>query len=491
MADANIVRTESGQVSGEGGEVLSYKGIPFAAPPVGDLRWKPPQRAASWSGVKACTAFGDDPMQNPVPSLRGPRVSEDCLTLNIWTPATRSAVLPVLVYLYGGGYALGSGSIVTYDGDALARKGAVVVTVNYRVGIFGFLAHPGLSKESSHGASGNYGLLDQIAALKWVRENIAGFGGDPGCVTLFGESAGGGSIAALLTSPLAEGLFHRAILQSPGALGPILSRAEAERSAVAALGDDIAALRAAPAQELFSKTAQAAGGTRSLFVGRPLVPIHDGWVLPEAPRGAFAAGHFHKMPMMIGGCAEEGPFFVANMPVKTLADYRAFLQGGFGKFADEALSLYPAASDAGGVKAVGDAFADVIFNYGVRGLARINAKAERRTYRFLFAQSPGGRGTPPTHVEDVPYVFGNLEAPRFGQKPPVTEKDREVSAAMMGAWLRFAAKGDPNGGGLVWQPYDPAKDNYLAFGDPIAPGAGWRTKQVDFIERILNGSITR
>ena len=321
------IRTESGQVSGSGNDVISFKGIPFAAPPVGELRWKPPQKPASWSGVRECNAFGDDPVQMPDIELRGPKIGEDCLSLNVWTPLPGAGKLPVMVWIYGGGFVLGSSSLPMYDGEALARKGAVVVSINYRLGIFGFMAHPALTAESPNHASGNYGFLDQVAALKWVRENIAGFGGDPNNVTIFGESAGGVSVASHLLSPLSKGLFHRAILQSPANLRVNYTLANAEKAAVAVLGDDLAALRAMPVQELLPKTFQIGGPPGALTAPQPIRMITDGWAFPEDERAALLAGHFAKVPMLIGGVEHEGAFFLARMPIKTLADYQGFAQG--------------------------------------------------------------------------------------------------------------------------------------------------------------------
>jgi para-nitrobenzyl esterase len=480
---AAIVRTESGQVSGVGGDVAAYLGIPFAAPPVGALRWKPPQKAPSWSGVRECTSFGDDPLQGPRGEGRGAKYSEDCLTVNIWTLGGEKR--PVMVWIYGGGFMVGSSSYAMYDGAALAKKGVVVVTLNYRLGIFGFMAHPALTEESPDHASGNYGFLDQVAALKWVRENIAGFGGDPNNVTLFGESAGGVSVAAHMVSPLSRGLFHKALLQSPAILRTLYTLDAAEKAAVRAIGNDIAALRAAPAEELLPKTQQIGDPPGLLTAPQPIRMIVDGWAFPEDERAALLAGRFAKVPMLIGGVEAEGPFFTRNMPFKTLADFQNFLRGGLGIFADEGEKIYPAANDAEAMAQLAALFADSLFNCGVRGMARLNARAGQPTYRYLFTRRRGGKATPPSHVEEVSYVFGTLDAPFFGGNPPTDATDKALSEAMMGAWVRFAASGDPNGAGLSWPAYDPAKDNYIVFGETVGQGAGWRTRQMDFFEQVF------
>lgn len=483
---ARVVRTEAGQVSGVDGEVAAYLGIPFAAPAVGDRRWRPPQKPAAWQGVRDCTRFGDDPVQMPNIELRGPRMSEDCLNLNVWTPAAGSGKLPVLVWFYGGAFQLGSGSIAVYDGAALAKKGAVVVTCNYRVGILGFMAHPALSAESPHHVSGNYGFLDQVAALQWVRENIAGFGGDPNNVTIFGESAGAVSVAAHLCSPLSKGLFHKAVLQSPAILRKLYTLDAAEKAAASVVGNDLTALRAMPADELFPKGFQIGGVPGPLTAPQAIRMIRDGWAFPEDERAALLGGHYAKVPMLIGGVEEEGTFFVGRMlQVNNLEQYRGFIGQGMGKFLDEGSTLYPAGNDAEARSAAASVFADSLFNYGVRGLAQVNAKAGQPTFRYLFKRRRGDKATPPSHVEEVPYVFGTLNAHFFGAEVPTNAKDRELSETMMGAWLRFAAAGDPNGGGLSWPAYDPAKDNYLVFDAPVAAAAGWRTRELDFFERMF------
>jgi para-nitrobenzyl esterase len=284
---------------------------------------------------------------------------------------------------------------------------------------------------------------------------------------------------------LSKGLFHRAILQSPAILRKQYTLANAEKAAEAVVGNDIAALRAMPAQEIFPKGFQIGAAPGLLTAPQPIRMIQEGWAFPEDERAALLAGHFARVPMLIGGVEAEGPFFIGRMPIKTVADYQGFTQGGFGQFADEARKLYPASNDAEAVSAVAAFFADSLFNYGVRGLARLNAKAGAPTFRYLFTRRRGNKATPPSHVEEVPYVFGNLDKHFFGAEVPTDAKDKAISEAMMGAWMRFAATGDPSGGGLNWPSYDAARDNYVVFGETVGQGAGWRTREMDFFERVF------
>jgi len=289
----HVVSVSGGKVEGSSepnSEVVAFKGIPYAAPPVGSLRWRAPQSGSPWSGIRNATHFGADCMQTPYVISTGQQTSEDCLTVNVWTPALHgNAQRPVMVFIYGGGFIGGSAAYPLYDGALLASAGVVVVSFNYRVGIFGFLAHPQLSEESVHKSSGNYGLMDQIAALEWVKENIAGFGGDPRRVTVFGESAGAVSIALLMTSPLAKGLFQGAILQSAVVL-PLARLSEAERSG-AKLNANIEVLRKMSAEQLLAHNGDFFPSSRlSLMAMSFPSPIVDGHVLPEQPRGVFNAG---------------------------------------------------------------------------------------------------------------------------------------------------------------------------------------------------------
>jgi para-nitrobenzyl esterase len=470
-----------GQRTGTGAVFL---GIPYAAPPVGALRWRPPQPLQPAGGVRDALAFGPDFPQAANANLRAPRQDEDCLYLNVWTPTPQAgAALPVLVWVHGGGFTSGSGSDRRCDGAALAAEGAVVVTFNYRSGLFGFLAHPALSAESAHGVSGNYGLLDQMAALAWVRDNIARFGGDPARVTVFGVSAGSASISLLLASPQAKGLFQRAILHSPGAGRPLASLQQAQQAGLS-LGADLAALRALPAPELLAKTALLNPKVRGLTTPRVLRPIRDGWLLPEDERPVFQAGRLHAMPMIVGSNADEGTLLTKAWPVDTLAAYQDQVETNFGTFAAEARALYPAASDAQARPAVASMFADTQFNYGTRLLAQSMAKVEPRTYKYLFLRRRPGQPDGPHHGEEVAHAFGNVE--RTGA---FDAADQELSQAMRKYWVAFAATGDPNGNGLPrWDTYRPRDDNHLVLAGRIEAGARWRKAQVDFLERFFSSA---
>jgi para-nitrobenzyl esterase len=472
-----IVHTANGDVAGTGGAVRAFRGIPFAAPPVGALRWRPPQPVVPWTGVHDGSAFGADPMQivEPRRASRAPGVSEDCLTLNVWAPAAVPAGgAPVLVWFDGGGFTAGSGARASTDGERLARLGAVVVTVNYRVGVFGYLAHPLLTAESAHGSSGNYGLLDQLAALRWVREEIAAFGGDPARVTAFGESAGGASVALLLVSPLARGLVDRVIMESPGSFRPLCPLADAERAG-SVVGDDLETMRAIPAVALLALNAKINPAVRGLTIPRPLRPIIDGWVIDRDEPEAFHTGAFAPLPAIVGTNANEGGFFAPGIPVTTVDQLRAYLATNFPGAGDAVWSLYGTERDAEVPDRVADVFGDAQFSYGARALAQSLAACQPKTFRYVFAHAGTQTQPRPVHADEIPYVFGTGV---FG------EADRIVSDAMMAAWVNFAATGDPNGPGApVWAPYDPARDNALTFGAGFVEQTMWRARSLSFFER--------
>jgi para-nitrobenzyl esterase len=472
-----VVVTRAGSVSGTGGDIETFKGIPYAAPPVGPLRWRAPQPAKAWKGVRDATHFGDDCMQRPYVISTGQKTSEDCLTVSVWTPGHGpGARRPVMVFLYGGGFIGGSAAYPLYDAARLAANGVVVVGLNYRVGIFGFLAHPALTAESAHKSSGNYGLLDQIAALEWVKDNIAAFGGDPGRVTVFGESAGAVSIAVLLASPLAKGLFSQAIMHSPD-LPYLASLAAAEKSG-AALGD-LAALRRMSATELLAHNddffPEHPGGNL-MSISFP-APTLDGYVLPVQPRAVFAAGTVNAVPAIVGIAADEGRMFSSK---QTLASYQAWVNDKFGRAAPQLLAANPAATDAAANVAASGILGDVVFGESARLIARTLSQHQPRTFFYLFSRGVAGRAQPATHSEVLPFVFGSLDKPSFIPHDPPDATDLKLSATMQQAWTRFAASGDPNGPGLPrWMPYDRASDPYLEFGTEVRAGQAYRRAQLD------------
>jgi para-nitrobenzyl esterase len=476
------LRIAGGEIAGTGSGtgVRIYRGIPYAAPPVGRLRWQPPQPAPPWSGVHDGTRFGSDPMQrietSPMRLSLAPGVSEDCLTLNIWAPADVPAQgAPVIVWFDGGGFVSASASRERITGEQYARRGAVFVTVNYRVGVFGFLAHPALTAESPHHSCGNYGLLDAMYALRWVRENIAAFGGDPKRVTAMGGSAGAAIVALLLTAPLAKGLLDGAILVSPGSFRPLCRLAEAE-DAGRAVGNDLTAMRAIPAAELLEMNARVDPGARGLLAMRRLRPIVDGWVVERDEADAFRSDDFQALPTIIGSNADEGGFHAPGIPVNTVDQLRGYLAENFGDAFDEAWKFYGATTDAGVKRALADVWGDALFNYGVRGTVREIARRQPKTFRYVLTHAGKYTSTPPIHGDDIPYVFGT------GDFEP---GDRAVSDAIVTAFANFAASGDPNGPGApVWAPYELERDNYLAFEGGFVEGTRWRAEPAEFIDRF-------
>jgi para-nitrobenzyl esterase len=500
----------AGCVSADG-VVRSFKGIPYARPPVGELRWREPQRPQPWDGHRDATRFGPTAPQPPVQSnslyVGGHELqSEDCLTLNVWTAADSSdARLPVMVWLHFGAYLYGGGSLALYDGDGLAREGVVVVTLNHRLGRLGFLAHPELSAESAHGASGNYGLLDVVAALRWLAENVAAFGGDPQRVTLFGLSAGSMSVCILMASPLARGLFHRAIGESGGAFGPVGASsaisdsmqdlAHAERSGLAlarALGaPSIGELRRRTPSELLAVTLAPSGEDRwrldgsdasfsrgSLDTGFPIV---DGRLLPESAYTIFASGRQADVPLMTGSVADEasGMMYMANA-ARFIADARAE----YGQRADAFLTLYPARDDQQTAFTSARANADRVFIWQNWAWANLHSVA-KPTYFYHFSREPPIpndadiaehiRGA--FHGAEIPYVFRHLDVCDL----PWTDHDRELSRVMAAYWVNFARSGDPNDPALPpWTRFDAASPTAMHFGDAIGDGPVPRPEHLAF-----------
>lgn len=487
------VGTQSGRVAGEAiGGVHIFRGISYAAPPVGDLRWKPPQAPTSWDGVRDATQFAADCPQvySPTPRIdssrsRAPGMSEDCLYLNIWAPGDSAGEkAPVYVWFPGGGFIRGSAAEPTYDGQALARRGIVVVTVNHRVGAFGFLAHPGLTTESEHGASGNYGLLDTIAALRWIRDNIAAFGGDPDRVTISGQSSGGALVGNLFVSPLAKGLFQRVIAQSPGSFRPLGELKDAEAYGLKA-GSDVASMRQLSVKDVLALAANYVPKARGLTTPRLLRTIVDGWSMPEQESELFVTGRFANVPLICGTCEDEGGLFVGRGEMATVEDYRAFMHANFRDNVEEALALYPAMTDAEVRPSYEAALGDTQFHYAARSMARVSSRVQPNTYRFLFTHRTGGAIRPAQHCDELPYVFGTLDdvSAHLGLKQP-TEQERALAETLQDAWRRFMATGNPNGGSITnWPAYDPEQDQFIEFGDKVTLKSGHRLAHMALLDR--------
>jgi para-nitrobenzyl esterase len=486
-ADTTVAVT-GGKIAGAelaaGGAV--FKGIPYAQPPVGDLRWREPRPVAPWSGIRAATVFSPPCAQNsggkPMPNS-----SEDCLYLNVWTPEwPPGSRKPVMVWLHGGGNYGGTASTNNFDGEKLAHHGVVLVTLNYRLTIFGFFAHPELTRESPHHASGNYGLMDQIAALKWVRDNIGKFGGDPGNVTLFGQSAGAVDTNVLMTSPLTKGLFHKAIAESgtvtrnpdPAtmnmtALGPLMKvkegplaisdapeLAQAERT-----GESISAelnapangalkfLRGLPAAELLKVTAAP-----QKSIGPANGVIVDGWVFPKPPALVFASAQEHRIPLLIGNNARERtPPGAADLPQAIEAMYGSLAPRAFALYAIGAKEIPPPDPLYGNQAA--QWVVDTMYRCPVVAQLVWHAGAGNASYEYQFDRPAVGReNLGAVHGAEIGFVFGTLDADRY------SASDRDLSAAMQKYWTNFAKSGNPNSGGLPnWPKFDVQSRGYMEF----------------------------
>jgi para-nitrobenzyl esterase len=463
-ASAPTVKTDKGKLQGylsSDGQIRIFKGVPFAAPPIGPLRWKPPQPAAKWHGTRQATSYGNHCMQ-PVlwddMIFHDPGQSEDCLTLNIWSPAKdKDAKLPVMVWIYGGGFTAGTTSEARQDGENLAHKGVIVVSMNYRLNIFGFFVHPELTAESPQHASGNYGLLDQAAAIKWVHDNIKEFGGDPGKVTIFGESAGSFSVSAQMASPLSRDLFQRAIGESGGAFSatlPFSSREEREKidpeKAGKILGTTkLADLRALSADEVLKAATPQPGGNEVRFA-----PDVDGYFLPESVSAIYAAGKQAHVPLIAGWNADEG-----GIPEKTLtvAEYTEIANKRFGASSEQFLAVYSAPTDDEALRAAKDLAGDQFIAHSTwRWLDAHVATGGQPVYRYHFEwPSPGDKyhaaGTT-FHSDDIEYVFGTLDSRAGAVWRP---EDRKMSEIIQTYWTNFAKTGDPNGDDLAkWPTYN-------------------------------------
>jgi para-nitrobenzyl esterase len=479
-AEPNVVNTDAGKVSGvtDSQRVTSYKGIPFAAPPVGKLRWQAPQPVEHWTDVRKADHFGNACYQNEAHSRlpwtepfmeQGP-VSEDCLYLNVWTAAkSPSERRPVVVFMYGGGFNEGAGSVAVYDGTQLAKRGVVVVNMNYRVGALGFLVYPELTKESEHSSSGNYGLLDQIAALQWVRKNIAAFGGDPNRVMIFGQSAGALSVYDLMQSPLAKELFVRAIAESgPGLIGggrggsqPTLADREQAgvRWAESKGAHSLADLRALSPDDILKS---AGPGTPS-----PNQPVADGWVLP-LPGAAPSA---KEVPLVVGMVADDngiGAVGRGSAGKPTVASYEDAAKKKYGDQADQFLKLYPVTSDddvPGMLKVAGRDQARVSIDLWSANQMKLSVSV----YTYFFDRAipwPDHPQFGAFHTSDVPYVFENLALSGHPTEPV----DQKISDAVSSYWMNFAASGDPNGKSLTkWSAYSPGAHTTMELGAKTGP----------------------
>jgi para-nitrobenzyl esterase len=488
---AQQVLTESGAISGvhESGTSV-YKGVPFAAPPVGELRWRPPVRVPSWTGTRKADAFAPACTQVGVsmPGETPPAISEDCLYLNIWTPATAkpaSQHLPVIVWIYGGGYNNGSASMPLYWGDQLARKGVIVVTIAYRLGPLGFLAHPDLTRESAHKSSGNYGLMDQIAALEWIQRNITNFGGDPKNVTIAGQSAGAMSVSMLMASPQAKGLFQRAIGESGGLFEPLqlapkylLANAEhdGEKYAASLGAASLKDLRKLPAAALFGGSA-----------GDVSHPVIEPYVLPAAPYEAFASGQQSDVPLLIGSNADEARSLVDVSHIQA-STFDSDLEHSWGPLPAPLVAAYPHTTDEDARQARLDLERDLRFGWDMWAWARLQAETGKSAvYYYSFRQRPpfpagsvyDGWGA--SHYAELWYVFDHLD-----QSPwHWTAADRKVAAQISSYWVNFARTGNPNGPELpTWPAFTNAEGKVLYLGDPITVGGVVNIKSLSVFDAV-------
>lgn len=481
-----IVKTANGKVEGyEKDNVRIFKGIPFATPPVGDFRWKAPQPPKNWTGVKKCTEFSASPIQNkPQPFYcwteefiaKPEPLSEDCLYLNIWTTAKKSQKMPVFVWIYGGGLSSGSANCDIYDGTEMAKKGVVYVSINYRVGVLGFMAHPELTKESGYNASGNYGFLDQIAALKWIQKNIVAFGGDPNNVTIAGQSAGAFSVNALIASPLAKGLFHKAILQSGGLLSRLLSQdltnSEKQGTKFMELAkcNSIAELRKLSAEDIQKLSNNQAAGRFGVTM--------DDYVLPKNILEHFKQGKHNQVPILAGWVTGDGSLL--GSPNITLEAYKKEVQNRYGDKSETYLSIFPASNDD---EAKAAKQKQGLINFAAMPSHLLAIYTNKPSYLYQFSHVPPDKPNFPNygafHTSEVPYALHTLHT----WARPWQQFDRDLENVISTYWVNFAKTGNPNGTGLPeWKIYDKKVGNIMSFGDKVATQAGLFKKEFDFLE---------
>ncbi|MDF0546249.1 carboxylesterase family protein [Sphingobium sp. H39-3-25] len=488
-ANAQTVKIAQGSLRGvtEGG-VEAFKNIPFAAPPVGPLRWKAPQPAAAWKGVRDATKHGNACMQLPVGGSMGDdsaigyalgdqgpfTQSEDCLNLIVRRPAgtKAGAKLPVMIWIYGGGFEIGNGAQRTYNGSGLLKRNVILVNPNYRLGTFGFLAHPDLSAETANHVSGNYAMLDAIAAMKWVKANIAAFGGDPNNVTIFGESAGAATVSFVTGSPLAKGLFNRSIIQSTGQLfGPRdLSLADAEKAG-SRWTDHAGVKSIAAARALTAEQVLAASRPAPDVAPFPHRPVVDGWFLPTTTYEQLKNGAYNK-PVIVGNNNDEGVVGF-SAPTLALADYVAMVRRNWGADADTILAAYPATNDREALRSARDLSRDSSFASTTWAWAKGQRAAPVYTYNFNhrppFPKAPHLDDVNAAHAVELPYTMGEIFSTRMNWKP----EDYALSEKMIGYWTNFAKTGNPNGPGLPeWTVSGPAGDRSMQFGGPALAAMG-------------------
>lgn len=478
-ASPPVVTAPAGAVRGAAeGEIASFKGMPYAAPPVGERRWRPPAPAAHWDGVRDATRFGAACIQ-PTPHVQSiysadlGRTSEDCLTLNVWTPDVAGKA-PVMVWIHGGALVTGSSKEALYDGARLAREGVVVVSINYRLGVLGWLAHPELSAESPAAISGNYGLMDQIAALEWVKRNIASFGGDPDKVTVAGESAGGLSVLYLMSSPLARDLFDRAIAQSAYMIStPELKQARHGAPAAEMAGAILARTLQAPSLRVLRGMDAQDLTDRAALGGFATFGVVDGVVLPRQIVEVFDRGEQAPVPVLAGfNSGEIRSLRMLAPPVPgSAADYERVIREGYGDLADEFLRLYPSSDMEESILA---ASRDALYGWTSERLVRSQTAAGQPSFLYMFDHgypAADSAGLHAFHASELPYVFGALQRtpPRWPAIPD-TPEERRLSDAMVAYWAGFVRDGHPDAAGSpAWSPYGDA-DAFMTFRDSPVPG---------------------
>lgn len=490
------VKTQNGLVSGfynKDKSIREFSGIPYAAPPVGELRWKAPQPVQSWHGVRQLDHFSDAAMQSKTSPILAKilslslgtneflrnsdvkyneKVSEDCLYLNVWTGAkSNSERRPVIVYIHGGSFTSGSGSMDLYNGENMAKKGVVFVNINYRLGIFGFMANPELTKEADYHASGNYGILDQIAALKWVKNNIAEFGGDPDKVTIAGESAGAGSVNILMASPLAKGLFQRAIGES-GAFFSEESNGNPARTLAKAEQDGVKLQKSLNKASVEDMRKMSAEDLMKASKNETIVPNIDGYVLPDTVYNIFKQGKQNDVPILVGSNADEGSLLTLPWPVYSAVSadkFKAIEEKTYGDKAKELFKLYPFNTDSQAAKAQREIARDQLFTWQMNTWAKLQSRTGKsKVYYYYFDKVQPGpsrfRELGAYHSSEIAYAYNNLDKVDL----PYAEVDKNLSDVMSSYWINFAKSGNPNGETLpTWSEFNEKSDMTMELGDHI------------------------